>query len=171
MSVDLVPGDTVSASFTSLSMLTLFLPALLLISPIKSAFTHPCSSSVGKGMERVRVCSWAAIGQAGQVNRKRVERGGLRRTRGETNRTFSSCWHWKRDDYGFLRKAALCCCTGHQPVLWVSQMTFRLVAYLKQPKFVAFGFSNIASLLLSLVLLSILSATNTSQTRVGTNPS
>lgn len=86
MSVDLVPGDAVSASFTSLSMLTLFLPALLLISPIKSAFTHPCSSSTGKGMERVRVCSWAAIGQAGQVNRKRVERGGLRRTREQEER-------------------------------------------------------------------------------------
>lgn len=37
-------------------------------------------------------------------------------------------------------------------------MTIRLVAYLKHPKLVSFGFSNIVSLLLSLVLLPILSA-------------
>lgn len=63
MSVDSVPGDTASVSFTSLSTLTLFLPALLLISPIKSTFTHACLSSMGKGKEGVRVCSWAAVGQ------------------------------------------------------------------------------------------------------------
>ena len=64
MSVDSLPGDTASASFTSLCTLTVFLPAPLLISSIKAAFTLPCLSNMGKGKNRVRVCSWAAVGQA-----------------------------------------------------------------------------------------------------------
>lgn len=67
MTIDSVSGDTVSASFT-FCLLTLFLPALLLISPSKSAFTHPCLSSIGKGKERVMVFSQAAVEQEGQVN-------------------------------------------------------------------------------------------------------
>lgn len=68
MSADAVPEDTVSESFTSSSTLTLFLPALLLISPVKSPLTQPCLSSMGKRKEELKVCSWAAVRQAAQVN-------------------------------------------------------------------------------------------------------
>lgn len=62
MSVDSVPKDTVST-------LTLFLPALLFISPLKSAFTLPHLSNMGKTKEGVKVCSWAVVlRQAAQVN-------------------------------------------------------------------------------------------------------
>lgn len=62
MSVDSVPKDTVST-------LTLFLPALLFISPLKSAFTLPHLSKMGKTKEGVKVCSWAVVlRQAAQVN-------------------------------------------------------------------------------------------------------
>lgn len=63
MSVDSASEDTVSESFTSLSTLTLFLPALLLISPVKSAFAHPRLSSMGKRKEGMKVYSWAAVRQ------------------------------------------------------------------------------------------------------------
>lgn len=68
MSVDSGPKDTVSESFTSLSTMTLFLPALLVISPAKSAFTQPCLSSMGKRKEGVEVCSRSVLRQAAQVN-------------------------------------------------------------------------------------------------------
>lgn len=79
MSVNSVPKDTVSESFTtSLSTLTLFLPALLLIPLVKSAFIQPCLSSMGKRKEGMKVCSWAVPRQAAQVNWGK--KGGRRKT-------------------------------------------------------------------------------------------
>lgn len=102
--VDSLLGDALSAPFTSLFILTLFLPALFLISPTLSQ-THPCLSGIEKRKEK-RSCILLGCRKADTTSKAKKN--------GKKMIKKHSGWIWislpadtGKEMTGFLGKAAL----------------------------------------------------------------
>lgn len=127
-----MPGDALSAPFTSLFILMLFLHALFLISPTKSVFRHPCLSEIEKEKKKDQVFSWAAGRQIRQVKQKNNGKKMIKKHSRWIRISFPADTG-KEMTMVSLEKLLLLQRTSASANSWPNK-TFSFVPYLKYPK-------------------------------------